>query len=266
MLARITLVFLPLCLLAQQPSAIAPPEVDRALRERVTQFFQAHVDGAFRKAYELVADDFKDFYFAGNKTRYKSFSIDSIRYFDNFTRAKVLLNTEVEWEMRLQKAVARVQTPASWKLQDEKWMWYDDPKDRKRTPMDPDTQAPGEIGLNPDGTVQLPDDLSPRAIADAASAQLKATTLDKSEVTLSSKASSDKVVLHNGAPGFVNLTLEKLPPIPGLTVELDKTQIGPNGNAIVKIACQPCTPTEPVTVNLTVEPFGRRFQVIVRIQ
>src|SRR6185295_8463973 len=175
MLARFTLLLLPLCLLAQEPSATPPPEVDRALRERVTQFFQAHVDGTFRRAYELVADDFKDFYFAGNKTRYKSFSIDSIRYFDNFTRAKVLLNTEVEWEIRLQKAVARVKTPAAWKLQDGKWMWYDDPKDRKRTPMDPDAEAPGEIPRDPDGAVRLPDDLSPKAIAEAATAQLKAT-------------------------------------------------------------------------------------------
>lgn len=262
MLARLTLVFLPLCLLAQEPSA-TPPEVDRALRERVTQFFQAHVDGAFRKAYELVADDFKDFYFAGNKSRYKSFSIESIQYFDNFTRAKVLLNTEVEWEMRLQKAVARVQTPASWKLQDEKWMWYDDPKDRKLPIQAPGT--PGEIPRTADGTPQLPS-LNPQDLEAAAQAQLKATTLDKNEVTLSGKASSDKVVLHNGAPGFVNLTLEKIPPIPGLTVELDKTQVGPKEDATVRIACQPCTPTEPVTVNLTVEPFGRRFQVIVRIQ
>jgi hypothetical protein len=265
MLARFTLVFLPLCLLAQEPSATPPPEVEHALRERVTQFFQAHVDGAFRKAYELVADDFKDFYFAGNKTRYKSFSIESIRYFDNFTRAKVLLNTEVVWEVRMQKAVAKVQTPASWKLQDGKWMWYDDPQDRRTMPILV-SGTPGEIPRDPDGTVRLPDDLSPTAIVDAATAQLKATTLDKSEVTLSSKASSDKVVLHNGAPGFVNLTLEKLPPVPGLTVVLDKTQVGPNGDAAVKIACQPCTPTEPVTVNLTVEPFGRRFPVLVRIQ
>jgi hypothetical protein len=264
MLARFTLLLLPLCLLAQEPSATPPPEVDRALRERVTQFFQAHVDGAFRKSYELVADDFKDFYFAGYKQPYKSFSIESIRYFDNFTRAKVLLNTEVVWEVRMQKAVAKVQTPAAWKLQDGKWMWYYDPKDRKLPIQAPGT--PGEIPRDPDGTVRLPDDLSPTAIVDAATAQLKATTLDKSEVTLSSKASSDRVVLHNGAPGFVNLTLEKIPRVPGLTVEFDKAQVGPNGDAVVKIACQPCTPTEPVTVNLTVEPFGRRFQVLVRIQ
>ena len=263
MLARFTLVFLPLCLLAQEPSATPPPEVDRALRERVTQFFQAHVDGAFRKSYELVADEFKDFYFAGYKQRYKSFTIESIRYFDNSTRAKVLLNTEVEWEMRLQKAVAKVQTTASWKLQDGKWMWYDDPKDRKLPIQAPGT--PGEIPRTADGTPQLPS-LNPQDLEAAAQAQLKATTLDKSEVTLSSKASSDKVVLHNGAPGFVNLTLEKLPPVPGLTVVLDKAQVGPNGDATVKIACQPCAPTEPVTVNLTVEPFGRRFPVLVRIQ
>ena len=142
-------------------------------------------------------------------------------------------------------------------------MWYDDPKDRKLPIQAPGT--PGEIPRTEDGTPQLPS-LNPLDIEAAAQAQLKATSLDKNEVTLSSKASSDKVVLHNGAPGFVNLTLEKLPPVPGLTVVIDKAQVGPNGDAAVKIACQPCTPTDPVTVNLTVEPFGRRFPVLVRIQ
>src|SRR6185295_429838 len=163
-----------------------------------------------------------------HKNRYKSFSIDSIRYFDNFTRAKVVLNTEVVWEVQMQQAIAKAQTPAAWKLQDGKWMWYDDPQDRRTMPIMV-SGTPGEVPRDPDGNVRLPSDLSPRAIGDAATTQLKATTLDKSEVTLSSKASSDKVVLHNGAPGFVNLTLEKIPRVPGLTVEFDKAQVGPNG-------------------------------------
>jgi hypothetical protein len=40
--------------------------------------------------------------------------------------------------------------------------------------------------------VRLPDDLTPPTLGGRPTAQLKATTLDKSEVTLSSKASSDR--------------------------------------------------------------------------
>ena len=41
----------------------APPEVDNALRERVSKFFQAHVDGKFRLAEEVIAEDSKDFFY-----------------------------------------------------------------------------------------------------------------------------------------------------------------------------------------------------------
>ncbi|MBM3775494.1 MAG: hypothetical protein FJW37_10065, partial [Acidobacteria bacterium] len=49
---------------AQAPSDLfekAPPEIDRALRERAARFYQAHVDGQFRKAEALIVEDSKDF-------------------------------------------------------------------------------------------------------------------------------------------------------------------------------------------------------------
>ena len=82
------ILLLPLAAFAQTP----PPDVDQALRARVTEFFQAHVDGAFRKAFEIVAEDTKDYYFATEKVRFKSFKIVDIKYSDNFTKAVVNLN------------------------------------------------------------------------------------------------------------------------------------------------------------------------------
>src|SRR5258706_2637153 len=130
--SRSALLFLPLLAWAQETAP--PPELDKALRERCTQFFTYHTENEttkanFRKAYELVADDAKDFYFAGHKQTYISFKIDSIKYTDNFTKAKVQLSTEVLWEIRMHKQIAKVVTTASWKLQDGTWMWYSVPPD-----------------------------------------------------------------------------------------------------------------------------------------
>ena len=66
---------------AQTPTDVfhkAPPHVDEALRTRVSQFLQAHVDGKFRNAIDLVADNSKDFYFAMEKRKYLSFEIVKI--------------------------------------------------------------------------------------------------------------------------------------------------------------------------------------------
>jgi len=265
---RPVLFLLPLLAWAQETAP--PPELDQALRERCTQFFQYHVDGEFRKAFDLVADESKDFYFAGNKTRYKSFKIDSIKYTDNFTKAKVQLTTEVLWEIRMQKNLAKVITTASWKLKDGKWMWYDEPQDRWPTPMGP--SDPSRLARNPDGTIQVPRDFSMAAVNKAAQDLVKPTSVDKNDLTLTvGTASQEKVVLHNGAPGYINLELDKGTPIPGLTFELDKTQVGPNQDATLKIAYQPVEkyspekPTlAPFKVKLTVVPFNQVFEVSVK--
>src|ERR1700688_644511 len=46
----VPVLLLPLITSGQQQPA-APPEVEQALRARVTEFLQYHVDGNFRKAY-----------------------------------------------------------------------------------------------------------------------------------------------------------------------------------------------------------------------
>jgi hypothetical protein len=271
--ARSVLFLLPLLALAQDTAP--PPEVDQALRERCTQFFRYHTDTEtqktnFRKAWELVAEESKDFYFSGHKQTYKSFKIDSIKYSDNFTKAKVQLTTEVLWEIRMQKQIAKVITTASWKLENGKWMWYDDPQERWPTPMGPSDLT--KLTRNPDGTVQVPRDFSIAALTKAAQDQVKPTTIDKNNLTLTvGTASQEKVVLHNGAPGYINLELDKGAPIPGLTFELDKTQVGPNQDATLKIAYQPVekySPDKPALapfkVKLTVVPFNQVFEVSVK--
>src|SRR5438876_10969874 len=90
MLARITSMFamilLPLLLLAQAPGQA---EAEQALRARVTEFLQYHVDGNFRKAYDLVAEDTKDDYFNSGKAQLTGFKIDDVKLSDNLTRATV---------------------------------------------------------------------------------------------------------------------------------------------------------------------------------
>src|SRR4051794_2499147 len=72
-----------------------PVEVDKALRERVQQFFDLHVKGQFRQAEALVAEDTKDFFYKGNKPRYLSCELSKIDYSDNFTKANAVMICEM---------------------------------------------------------------------------------------------------------------------------------------------------------------------------
>ena len=68
-----------------------PLDVDDALRARIGQFYDHHVQAtpsAYRRAEQLVAEESKDDYYVMSKLELKSYRIGSIEYSGNFTRAK----------------------------------------------------------------------------------------------------------------------------------------------------------------------------------
>jgi hypothetical protein len=263
MRAPLSLFLFSLLAMGQAP----PPEVDQTLRARVTEFYQDHVDGSFRKAFDLVADDSKDFYFGANKTQFKSFHIDKIDYKDNFTKAIVTLTVQRTMNVQTQQVLIPSTGPTSWKIENGKWVWYNDPGENQTTPMGPSDLS--AIKPNPDGTVTLPKRLTPEMIAAAAKRIIgqQQSGVSKSEVTLPAGApSSEQVIFHNGAPGAVQATLEVSPKLKGFRAELDKTSVNAGENAMLKIAYEPegQPPATEVAVRLMVRPFNQVFTVNVK--
>src|SRR5262245_39954137 len=113
-----------LTLLAQTP----PPDVDEALRARVTEFFGYHVSGDFQKAWGMVAEETKTEYFNSQKTLYQSFKIDSIRYENEFAKAVVTLTVSEKKRISAQFGETVFTHPVSvlWKVENGKWCWYND--------------------------------------------------------------------------------------------------------------------------------------------
>src|SRR5271154_6960023 len=58
----------------------APAPVDEALRARIDKFYGAFIEGKFKDAYLLVADDSQDQFFALPKKQYKVCQIIRINY------------------------------------------------------------------------------------------------------------------------------------------------------------------------------------------
>src|SRR3984893_18862048 len=92
-------ILLPLLVsaLAQTPAdlfAKAPPDVDEALRARISKFYQAHVDGKPRRAEEMVAEDSKDYFYGRKKPKSLSFEIGKIEYSKDFTEARAIVVVE----------------------------------------------------------------------------------------------------------------------------------------------------------------------------
>ena len=135
MVARAALLLLPTVLFvlpsavcAQAAAPAAPAEVEQALRTRVSEFFQDFVDGKFRQAINLVAEDTQDAYFSSPKAEYKAFKIEGIDFSDGFAKANVHLTMKQVWKLKaegfLQDTVVDAPMTTAWKIENGKWVFY----------------------------------------------------------------------------------------------------------------------------------------------
>jgi hypothetical protein len=246
---------------AQVPKV--PEKVDKALRARVNEFFQYHVDGTFKNALPLVADETQDEYFNSGKQRLKSFKVDDIKYSDKFDKATVTLTITRDWEIRLQNNVVTLPMVTTWKVEHGKWVWYHDKQGQWLTPMGPsDYKA---ITKNADGTLNMPK-INQDTVAEAARSIMNSNGVDKLDVRFESgKPGTDQISFHNGAMGEVQLELTPMDPVPGLTYKFDKLNVGAHGTATLSFEYQPQekAPPKEVPVHFTVIPFNVTYIVTV---
>jgi hypothetical protein len=242
----------------------APPEVDQALRARVSQFFQYHVDGDFRRAYDLVAENTKEEYFNSAKLRLRKFELDGIKYSRDFTKAEVTTTVSMNWNIRIKENISIVPMITTWKIEDGKWVWYHEIKTGAMlTPMGPSTIIPGVNDQN--SKARIPEHIDDAAVASAAQTIVKQVSIDKQNVSLAS--GKDQVVVHNGSPGYVKLTRAAFPELPGFSATFDRTQLGPNQDAVLKFEYKPADqdPHATFPVRIVTEPFNQVFTVFVNL-
>jgi hypothetical protein len=245
-----------------------PEKVDKALRARVNEFFQYHVDGNLRKAMDLVADETKDEYFASGKMVLKSFTLDDVKYSDKFDKATVTCTVVRDWEIRMQHNQVTIPMVTTWKIEHGKWVWYHDKQGEWLTPMGPsDYKA---ITRNSDGTVNVPK-INQDSVLAAAKQILDGSNLngvDKLDVRFDDgKAGTDQVHLHNAAQGAVQVEMTPMEPVPGLTFAFDKLNVNAGDTATLSFKYEPqekaASPPEQVPVRFTVIPFNVTYVVLV---
>jgi hypothetical protein len=243
---------------AQAPADLfnRPPEdVDRAVRARISEFYQDHVEGKYRQAEALVADDTKDFYYAANKTKYLSFEIRSIVYSEGFTRAKatVLCEQYVMMPGFTDKPM-KVPTPSAWKLVDGQWYWYVDLEALRQTPFGKMTPGPSPARGAPSNLPAIPTAKDMEFIF----TQVKA---DKAAVTLKS-GEPQQVTITNGARGEVSISL--IGALPGVDAKLDRVNIPAGEKALVTLRA--AGNAKPGVLNLRVEQTNHIIPIQVSIQ
>jgi len=236
---------------ADDPFNRPPAEVDQALRARIAEFYQYHVDKEFRKAEALVAEDTKEFYYSHNKPGYLSFQIVRIDYSDNFTRAKAVVNCEqyVMFPGFADRPI-KAPIPSTWKVVDGKWYWYVDPEALRMTPFG--KMTPGA------GPASVP---IPAMISQNTDFVMKLVKTDKDSVSLR-PGQSEAVTIMNGAPG--NMTVTILGSVPGVEATLDHASLKIGDKAVLTLKAG--EGVRPGQLNVRVEETGVMLPIRVLVR
>jgi hypothetical protein len=267
-----SLLFFTVCcgLAAAQPASDtfdkAPPAIEEALRARVQAFYQAHVDGKFRKADDYVAEDSKDAFFAAEKNRYQSCDVSSIRFEEDFTKATVVTACKTEMFFHGEKFPVTVPFSSRWKVENGNWFWYYVASNQKESPFGTWTAGPeSEHGRAP---------IVPPDMNKLAQQILSKVTIDRNEVTVEQDHDSrQEIHLKNDMMGAIQVSTDPTG-LPGLTVRAEKAQVNPGEEVTIivefnfddpEINCRPCLVNPgvkpPMTVNIHTSPIQRDFPI-----
>ena len=267
-----SLLFFTVCcgLAAAQPASDtfdkAPPAIEDALRARVQAFYQAHVDGKFRKADDYVAEDSKDTFFAAEKTRYKSCDVSSVRFEEDFTKATVVTACKTEMFFHGEKFPVTVPFSSRWKVENGDWFWYYVASNQKESPFG--TLTAGRESEHGRAPIVPPD------MNKLAQQILSKVTIDRDEVTVEQDHDSrQEVHLKNDMMGAIQVSTDPTG-LPGLTVRAEKAQVNPGEEVTIiiefnfddpEINCRPCLVNPgvkpPMTVNIHTSPIQRDFPI-----
>jgi hypothetical protein len=228
-----------------------PADSDKALRARISEFFQYHVTGEYRKAESLVAEDTKDLYYNGNKPKYFSFEIQRIDYSENYTRAKATVLAEFIINSPGFGRPMKFPVPSYWKLENGQWWWYVDQKMLLETPFG--TRNPADL-KGPQGP--LPTAANIPVTADFAMGKVKA---DKSSVSLK-QGEPAEVSFSNGSTGFMSVSI--FGTTPGIQVTPERADLKAGAKATFKLkAVDGAKPAS--AVNFKVDPTGELLPIQV---
>jgi hypothetical protein len=246
----------------------APAPTDEALRARIDKFYGAFIEGKFKDAYLLVADDSQDQFFALPKKQYKVCQVIRINYSENFTKAAAVVSCKADWRFHGTVAVTTLPLSSDWEVIDGQWYWHYVKPAMIQSPFSPTGLVPAPP-VSPTGPApRLPD------IASAAKDILARVAIDKPSVRLRSfETSQDVVHVRNDMPGQVSLKLDA-PEMAGLKVTVGKTDLKAHEETTIlfdwrlddsRIHCLDCAKKTSVhaMARLHVLPTGQVFPITV---
>jgi hypothetical protein len=238
---------------AQEPAEKAPAGVEEALRARIQEYYHYFETEEYRKAEKMIAEDSQDFFYNHNKPHFLSASIQSIKFFDNFTHAAVVTQCE-QYVLMPGFAGTPMKMPVSstWKVVDGQWFWYIDPIEARRTPF----------GIIPEKktTTARPGAL-PSSIPTTADFALNLVKVESTAIELK-RGSSVQVTFTNKALGAMMLSVQEVPD--GVDAAFDRMHLNYDDRAFLTVKAG--NGARAGTIVVKVMPTNERISIALTLK
>lgn len=199
----------------QNPFDRPPADVDKALRERIANFYQLEVDGQYRKAEALVAEDTRDYFYNSAKPKYIKCELAKISYTAGYKQATATVSCErwVNYPGFTDRPL-RLPVTSTWKVENGEWFWYKDPEALRRTPfgvLSPPAEGEAKPSGEPAAPLEIPmtvDFALNKVKAETASLAVKPGA--SAQANFSNTALGMMTLVAAGAPAGVVIKPERL--------------------------------------------------------
>ena len=243
------------------PPEKAPAELEQIVKARVDEFYTRMLKRQYRQAEALIAEDTKDYYYAGAKPEIHKYELISIEFSDHLTHAKALTKvTEPVTMAGFPPSEMTVTIPSLWRVEGGTWFLYEDP-DKISNPSGLRTKIQDAVDSAAAATGAGAPPGMPKEMPKDPSFALGKVLVDKTDVRLTAGA-TETIVIANGSQG--PFTLEPGAPLPGIEAKLDRTELARGEKAILTLTAG----KEPKAgvYYLRVMPTGEPIRINVQVQ
>ena len=245
---------------------VAPsPQSDKVLRERASQFLQYTIDRGYRKAYELVAEETRDWYLSSGKPQYTKFHIEAVEYSKDHKLATVKSKVTRVLAMNGREISTELVVEDRWKFVGGRWMWWHDPNVLV-TPFG-EVKIDRSKGVAVSDDKSMPRDMSPEAASKAAEGLNLDATTDKKELVFEEGRPGDlEIVFHNGLKGFVRVSSDIVGDYRAFSVEPAEIQVAADSDLKFRVHYKPIADLAVTSLRFSIDPFNRTITVPLKVQ
>jgi len=237
----------------------AAPEVDQALRKRVSEFYKLLEEGRFRQTDAYLAEDAKDVYYEQEKKRIRGHEIVRINWADGFKKAVVVTVLQTDVVMRGNTMAVGAPIATRWRLEADKWVMYFETTGGKPSPFGSLKAGPNQTkGLTSEELIKNP------------SVIFNQITVEKDVARLKSyEKSADSILVSNGMPGGITVLFVPNLVIPGFKYRVEKQELGAGEKTKIVFEYDPgvdLSAKTTITGQIRIEPFSKAYPIAVMFE